>query len=82
VYAYLEELPLDRVVEIHVSGPRFENGWWHDYHDTLQTEDYALLEWVLRRSTPRVVTLEYWKDIAQVREQLLRLSRLIAQADQ
>jgi len=82
VYGYLEELPLDRVVEIHVSGPRFENGWWHDYHDTLQAEDYALLEWVLRRSAPRVVTLEHWKDIAQVRAQLLRLSQLTARADQ
>ncbi|MFH1927681.1 MAG: DUF692 family multinuclear iron-containing protein [Chloroflexota bacterium] len=82
VYAYLEELPLEQVVEIHVSGPRYENGWWHDYHDTLQAEDYALLEWVLWRSAPRVVTMEYWKDIAQVRAQLLRLSQLTARADQ
>ena len=76
VHAYAEELPLERVVEIHVSGPRRMSEWWHDSHDTMVDEDYALLEWVLRRVTPKVVTLEYWKNPGQVREQLLRLAEL------
>jgi uncharacterized protein (UPF0276 family) len=79
VHAYAEELPLERVREIHVSGPRRESEWWHDSHEIMVAEDYALLEWVLRRVTPRVVTLEYWKNPAQVREQLMRLAELISQ---
>jgi len=78
VHAYAKELPLERVVEIHVSGPRCRGEWWHDSHDTMVDEDYALLEWVLRRATPKVVTLEYWKNPAHVREQLLRLAPLIS----
>jgi uncharacterized protein (UPF0276 family) len=78
VHAYAEELPLERVVEIHVSGPRRMSEWWHDSHDTMVDEDYALLEWVLRRVTPKVVTLEYWKNPTHVRRQLLRLAELIS----
>lgn len=75
---YLEDLPLGRVVEIHVSGPRRDSGGrWTDCHEPLQDEDYALLEWLLQQVTPRVVTLEYWRDATQVREQILRLNQLI-----
>ena len=77
VHAYAEELPLERVVEIHVSGPRRRSEWWHDAHEVMVDEDYALLEWVLRRVTPKAVTLEYWKNPEYVREQLLRLAELI-----
>jgi uncharacterized protein (UPF0276 family) len=74
---YLQQLPLGRVVEIHVSGPRHESGAWLDCHEPLQDEDFALLEWLLQRTQPRVVTLEYWKDPARVREQVLRLKPLL-----
>lgn len=79
VQSYLEEFPLNRVVEIHVSSPRLEHGRWINCHETLQETDYALLEWLLERVTPKVITLEYWKDVVQAREQILRLDRLIAQ---
>jgi uncharacterized protein (UPF0276 family) len=79
VRSYLEELPLERTVEIHVSSPRLENGQWVSCHEAMQEEDYTLLEWLLERVTPKVITLEYWKDAAQARQQIRRLDQLIAQ---
>jgi uncharacterized protein (UPF0276 family) len=79
---YLAELPLSRIVEVHVSSPRRKNGQWVNCHETMQEEDYALLEWLLQQSTPRVITLEYWKKVAPAREQVLRLNQLITQPRQ
>lgn len=77
---YLARLPLDRVVEIHVSGPRpgpYPDGRLVDAHQPMLEVDYALLAWVLDRSAPRAVTLEYSKDSAQIVAQLARLRALL-----
>ena len=81
---YLARLPLDRLVEIHVSGPRplpaskgTSGGRLFDAHEPVQEPDYALLAWVLERTRPRAVTLEYSKDRAQLKAQLDRLRRLL-----
>jgi uncharacterized protein (UPF0276 family) len=76
---YLQELPLDRVMEVHLSGPRplvIAPELLQDSHDTLQAEDYALLDWLLDRCRPRAVTLEYWRQPAAVVEQLQRLRQM------
>ena len=71
---YLKRLPLGRVVEIHLSAPsRLEDGRLVDTHEALREEDYALLQWLLRRTSPQVVTLEYWKDRRALLEQVIRL---------
>lgn len=60
VYGYLQELPLERVREIHVNGSGCDgDGFPADTHQALENEDYELLDWLLRRSTPDIVTLEY-----------------------
>ena len=41
VYAYLEAFPLERVIEIHVSSPRYVGGRWKSRHEML--EEYAQL---------------------------------------
>lgn len=74
---YLRQLPLERVVQIHVSGPRIKNGRLFDAHDTLQPEDYALLEFALGYTRPAVLTLEYIRDSETLGEQLANLRRLI-----
>jgi uncharacterized protein (UPF0276 family) len=79
VRSYLEELPLERTVEIHVSSPRCKDGQWVNCHEAMQEKDYAVLEWLLQRLTPKVVTLEYWREVTQARQQILRLDRLMAQ---
>jgi uncharacterized protein (UPF0276 family) len=73
VYDYLNRLPLDRVVQIHVSGPRVRDGRLADVHEPLQEIDYALLDFVLTRTHPQVVTLEYIRERSALAEQLCRL---------
>ncbi|MBN1484082.1 MAG: DUF692 family protein [Chloroflexia bacterium] len=80
IHAYLEQLPLDRVVEIHTSGPRRNNGCLIDSHETLQQEDYDLLAWLLQRTEPQVITLEYWKDPGRAREQMIQLANLVLES--
>ena len=74
---YLRALPLDRVVQIHASGPRVQDGRLVDVHEPLQAIDYDLLRFVLARTGPEVVTLEYIRDRAALREQLLHLRSLL-----
>jgi uncharacterized protein (UPF0276 family) len=76
-HAYLEHLPLDRVQQLHVSGPRRRGGRLVDAHQPLEEEDYDLLGWLLERTHPAVVTLEYIRDEFQLAEQLMRLRLLI-----
>jgi uncharacterized protein (UPF0276 family) len=77
VHKYLECLPLQRTRQIHVSGTRYRNGHHYDAHEPLQEHDYDLLEWTLMRTTPEVVTLEYFREHDALRQQLLKLRQLI-----
>ncbi len=76
---YLERLPLDRVLEVHLSAPgRLEDGRPVDAHEALREEDFALLDWLRRHTHPRVVTLEYWKEPRVLMEQIVRLKKELA----
>jgi uncharacterized protein (UPF0276 family) len=102
VHAYLEALPLQRTVEIHLSGPRrldevdarrqrlvrenahsvahlvkFGEESLMDAHEALREEDYALLAWALARTQPRAISLEYYREPVGLREQLLRLGKML-----
>lgn len=70
---YLQQLPLERVVQVHVSGPRDVDGHLADLHQPLQEEDYDMLEFIFDRVRPQVVTLEYIQDAELLRSQLNRL---------
>lgn len=74
---YLDRLPLDRVAEIHVSGPgAAEGGRLRDAHGLLAEEDLRLLEDVMSRVRPELIVLEYhgpaetlareWRKMAEV----------------
>lgn len=78
VKAYLRRLPLQRVRQVHVSGPRQRNGHLQDAHESMQEEDYALLVWTLENCQPQVVTLEYFRERDALREQLRRLREIIS----
>ncbi len=82
VQDYVRQLPLDRLVEIHVSGPRPhpKNGRLVDAHQTLQETDYELLAWTLTLVRPRAVSLEYWLDGKEIKRQLLRLHEILESA--
>jgi uncharacterized protein (UPF0276 family) len=77
VHDYLNSLPLDRVVQVHVSGPRVRDGRLVDAHEPLQEIDYALLDFVLAQTHPQVVTLEYIRERDALREQLLCLQDIL-----
>lgn len=56
----IERLPLERVVEIHISGLNVQSGITWDDHATPATEPvFDLVQHVLQRAQPRAVTLEY-----------------------
>lgn len=77
VECYLQRLPLEKLVQIHVSGPRQVGGRLEDVHETLQEVDYDLLGNLLPRFQPQVVTLEYIREAQALRGQLMRLRRMI-----
>ncbi len=78
VWEYLSALPLERVREIHVSGPRESENGFYDAHQPLQEEDYQLLTWCLRHTDPEVVTLEYFReDGPALARMLVRLWKMI-----
>ena len=74
---YLAELPLGRVRQLHVSGPRLVGETLADVHETLRPADYKLLMSVLERTEPWAVTLEYRRDTDLLALQLERLQTLL-----
>lgn len=57
--AYLRDLPLDQVVEIHVAGSKLEAGiLWDAHEEPLKEEIFEMLDVVLTRGTVRAITLE------------------------
>ncbi|HLW47605.1 MAG TPA: DUF692 family protein [bacterium] len=75
---YVARLPLKRVREIHVSGPRLREGGLIDAHDSLTDEDYRLLGRVLAASRPAAVTFEYHgADGSAVAAELARLRTVL-----
>ncbi len=67
---YASRLPLERVIEIHVSSPRQVESRLDDGHFELVERDCLLLEWTLKQCEPRAVILEYARDRNKLREQL------------
>lgn len=60
VHEYLGELLLNRVSEIHINGSGYDgDGFPMDTHQAMEEEDFKLLEWVLERTNPSIVTLEF-----------------------
>jgi uncharacterized protein (UPF0276 family) len=57
--SYIAALPLSRLREIHLSGVREESHGLRDTHTEMVERDYSLLEQVLTRATPDIVTIEY-----------------------
>lgn len=77
----LEELPLERLVELHVSSPRplagqGPGGRLDDVHEALTGREVRLLRIALRRGRPRAVVLEYRRDADELRRQL-RMLRVV-----
>ena len=77
VHDYVKRLPLDRVLQVHISGPRVRDGRLVDAHEPLQEVDYTLLDFLLARTYPQVITLEYIREREALQEQLYRLRDIL-----
>jgi hypothetical protein len=57
---FLDTIPLERIISIHMAGGRWIDGQYHDLHDTQVPEAvWDLLDEVLSRAQPGAVILEY-----------------------
>ncbi len=74
---YLAALPFERVKQLHLSGPREKDGIIFDAHEPLQKRDYKILESVLKKTSPWVITLEYKKDEGETLDMLEHIQNLL-----
>ena len=74
---YLMRLPLERVRQIHVSGPRLHDRVMVDAHELLLEEDYTLLRELLELTAPLALTLEYDRNETALKEQLGELRAVL-----
>lgn len=77
--AYVQGLPTEHIVELHVHRPGWRRGHLRDLHLALQDEDYTRLKWLLDAGLPRLraVTLEYYGATATLLAQLQQLRQLV-----
>ncbi len=82
--AELSKIPLDRVVEIHLSGVNVQGGRaWDDHASPVPAAVFDLLRIVLREASPRAVTIEYnWPSeaTASVIDEHVRVATEMARA--
>jgi hypothetical protein len=75
-YAWLSRVPLDRVVQVHVTGGHWRDGLLVDSHSAATPDDvWTLLEWVAARASVRAVLLERDERIPPIGELLDELDR-------
>ena len=83
--AYIDRLPLERVIQIHVAGPTVRpDGLIIDTHgEALRQECYELLEYTLKRTGPRPVLLERdqnFPPFSELVEEIRQLSEIYNRA--
>jgi len=77
VEAYLAQLPLEKVRQIHLNRPGWHENRMVDAHLALEEEDYALFASIFERTHPWAVTLEYNRDESRIPGQTQRLRQII-----
>ncbi|MDR2353176.1 MAG: DUF692 family protein [Deltaproteobacteria bacterium] len=83
-FYYLERLPLDKVVEIHVSRPQLptEPGKLGvDTHEYPEAREWSWLTFVLERTRKfnlkPIVLIEYYKDMEKLKECMLEMIKIL-----
>lgn len=73
---YLESLPLERVVEVHLAGGLWKEGQYMDTHTrSVPEESWNLLEWLVPRSDVRAVIIERDDDLPPFHHLLAEVRR-------
>jgi hypothetical protein len=74
--AYLEQLPLDRVVEVHLAGGVWEGGTYADTHSApVPEESWRLLSWLAERTAVKAVMIERDSHLPPFEEALAEVAR-------
>jgi uncharacterized protein (UPF0276 family) len=69
---------MERCLQVHLSGYRMERGVARDAHGLVEAEDWAFFSEQLGNLPHlRFVTIEYYKDGAQLKKQLERLRSVV-----
>lgn len=87
-YEFLQTLPMEKVVHVHLAGGKIMHGWFYDTHSETLTGPnegvWPLLEWVTERAPIKTVIIErdsnfkksfedmFSADIARIRKNLAR----------
>jgi uncharacterized protein (UPF0276 family) len=75
---FLDTIPLDRVINIHMAGGRWIDDQYHDLHDTAVPDQvWDLLDEVLSRTRPGAVILEYETQALHCEGRLLDTPRTV-----
>ncbi len=77
VEEYIDQLPMERIRQIHLNSPGWKNGRLMDTHHALTEEDYQLFAKILKQCQPLAVTLEYNQDPEQTLVQISRLREIV-----
>ncbi|MEG3164344.1 DUF692 family protein [Sphingomonas sp. PB2P19] len=76
VARFLDTVPIDRVITVHMAGGRWIDGQYHDLHDTPVPDPvWDLLDEVLARGHPGAVILEYETSALQLDTETLDTTR-------
>jgi uncharacterized protein (UPF0276 family) len=68
-YAFLDRIPLDRVLQVHLAGGAWRKGVYIDTHaDPVEDDEWQLFEYVCRRSPLKAVLLERDVDVPPLEE--------------
>jgi len=63
LFNYLSSLPLDRVIEVHLSAPGKKNGKWKDCHERPGRQEFKVLDFLAERIPMNsYLVVEYYKD--------------------
>ena len=77
---YIREMPLERLVEIHLSRPYYHPGLAVDAHDPPQEGEFELLANILKSLPGQdrvMVVIEYYRDLERMLELHKRLVRIL-----
>lgn len=73
---YLQSIPLERAVEVHLAGGVEHDGIYADTHSRpVPEESWQLLEWLLARTSLRAVIIERDNDLPPFEELLVEVNR-------
>ena len=73
---YLDQLPLETVSEVQISGSNIMNGIWEDTHEVPNQRDFDLLDHLCQRTSAQYVTLEYYKDDQKLVDAYQKMAKL------